>query len=104
MVDTPRRLVEFGRKYNFLEDVEMSHCLKSKAILSRKEGRVVIPLGAIVEGGVRIPMTDLLTNFLHRFKVYLDQCTPNIFRIVSSVDNLKKRLRLKLTEHEINYI
>ena len=71
---------------------------------SRGEGRVVIPLVAIVEGGVRIPMSDLLTNFLRHFKVCLDQCTPNVFRIVNSVDTLNKKLGLKLTEHDINYV
>ena len=49
-------------------------------------------------------MSDLLTNFLCHFKVCLDQCIPNVFRIVSSVDTLNKRLGLKLTEHDINYV
>ena len=75
MFDTSESLREFIRKYNFLEDVEVRYCSESKAILSRGEDRVVIPLVAIVEGGVRIPMSDLLTNFLHHFKVFLDQCT-----------------------------
>ena len=104
MVDTLERLVEFRRKYNFSDDVEVSYCLESKAILSRGEGRVVIPLVAIVEGGVRIPMSDLLTNFLHHFKVCPDQCTPNVFKIVRSVDTLNKRLGLKFTKHDINFI
>ena len=103
MVDTPESLREFRRKYNFPEDVEVRYCPESEAILSRGKGRVVIPLVAIVEGGVRIPMSDLLTNFLRHFKVCPDQCTPNIFRIVNSVDTLNKKLRLKLTKHDINY-
>ena len=49
-------------------------------------------------------MSDLLTNFLRHFKVCLDQCTPNMFRIVNSVDTLNKKLRLKLTKHNINYV
>ena len=107
IVDTHKRLVEFRRKimkYNFPDDVEVSYCLESEEILFRREGRVVILLVAIVEGGVRIPISDLLTNFLWHFKVYPDQCTPNIFRIVSNVDTLNKRLGLNLTEHDIKYI
>lgn len=103
MVDTPVSLGEFRKKYNFLDDVEVRYCSEFEVILSRGEGRVVIPLVPIVEGGVRIPVSDLLTNFLHHFKVCLDQCTPNVFRIVSSVDTLNKRLGLKLIEHDINY-
>ena len=49
-------------------------------------------------------MSDLLTNFLCHFKVCPDQCTPNVFRIVSNVDTLNKKLRSKLTKHDINYI
>ena len=56
MVDTPERLAEFRRKYNFLDGVEVSHCMDSEAILSRGEGKVVIRLVAIVEGvGGRSP-------------------------------------------------
>ena len=104
MADTPERVVEFRKMYNIPDDVEVRYCLESEVILSRREGTVVIPLVAIVEGEVRIPMSDLLTNFLRHFKVCPDQCTPNVFRVVSSVDTLNKRLRLKLTEHDINYI
>ena len=89
IVDTHKRLVEFRRKYNFPDDVNVSYCSKSEVILSRGEGKVVITLVAIVKGGVKIPMSDLLTNFLHHFKVYPDQCTPNIFRTFSSVDVFK---------------
>ena len=103
IVDTLERLAKFRRKYNFPNDVEVSYCPESNAILSKGEGRVVIPLVAIVEGG-EDPMSDLLTNFLCHFKVYPDQCTPNIFRIVSSVNAFNKRLRLKLTKHDINFI
>lgn len=45
---TPKRLAEFRRKYNLLDDVEVSYCPESEAILSRGEGRVVILLVAIV--------------------------------------------------------
>ena len=64
MVNTPKSLKEFRRKYNFPEDVEVKYCPKSEVILSQGEGKVVISLVAIVEGGVRIRMSDLLTNIL----------------------------------------
>ena len=103
MVDTPEKLAEFRRKYNFLEDVEVRYCSEDKAILSRGEDRVVLPLIAVVERGVKIPMSDLLTNFIRHFKVCPDQCTPNVLRVNSNVDTLNKRLGLNLIEHDINY-
>ena len=47
VVGTSKRLAEFRRKYDLLDDVEVSYYSESKAILSRGEGRVVIPLVAI---------------------------------------------------------
>ena len=44
MVDTPKSVREFRRKYNFLEDVEVRYCPEFEVILSRGEGRVVILL------------------------------------------------------------
>lgn len=104
MVDTLEKLAEFRKIYNIPDNVEVSYCPESEAIILRGEGKVVIPLVAIVEGGFRIPMSDLLTNFLRNFKVFPHQCTPNVFRIYSSVDILNKRLGMSLTEHDINYI
>lgn len=104
MVDIPKRLAQFRRKYNFLDDVEISYYPEPEALLSTGEGKAVIPLVAIVEGRVRILMSDLLTNFLCHFKVCPDQCTPNVFRIISSVDTFNKRLRLSLSKHDINYV
>ena len=49
-------------------------------------------------------MSNLLTIFLRHFKVYLDQCTPKTFRVVSSIAELHRRLGLSLTEHDINYV
>lgn len=104
MVDTPERLVEFKRPYEIPEDVEVSYCPESEVEFSRGEGRVIIPLVAFVKGEVRIPMNRLLTNFLRHFKVFPDQCTPNVFRVVSNVNELNQRLGLNLIEHDINYV
>lgn len=95
-------MFKFKRVYRILEDVEVRYCPDSEVI--KGEGRVIIPLVALVEGGVRIPISKLLTNFFRHFKVCPDQCTPNVFRVVSSVDELNKRLSLSLTKHDINYI
>ena len=47
VVGTSKGLVEFRGKYDLPDDVEVSYYPESKAILSRGEGRVVIPLVAI---------------------------------------------------------
>ena len=40
MVNTPKKLAEFRRKYNFPEDVEVRYFSEDEARLSRKEGKV----------------------------------------------------------------
>ena len=82
----------------------MSYYPKSEVEFLRGEGRVIILLVAFVEGGVRISMNKLSINYLRHFKVCPNQCTPNIFRVVSSVVEPNKRLDITLTKHEINYI
>lgn len=49
-------------------------------------------------------MSDLSRNFLRRFKVCPDQCTPNMFRVISFIVELNRRLRLNLIEHDINFM
>lgn len=68
------------------------------------EGIVVITLEAFVERGNRILMSKLLTNFLRHFKLCPDQCTPNIFRVVSSIAELNGRLSLNLIGDDINFV
>lgn len=103
MVDTLEGLVEFRRLYEIPNNMGVSCCPESKVDFRRGEGRVVIPLVAFI-GGVRIPMNYLSRNFLRHFKVCPDQCTPNIFRIISCVVELNKRLGLSLIEYDINFV
>lgn len=103
MVDTLESLVEFRRLYEIPNNVGVSYCPESMVDFRRGEGRVVIPLVAFV-GGVRIPMSDLLRNFLRHFKVCPDQCTPNIFRVISFEVELNRGPGLSLIEHDINFV
>ena len=59
---------------------------------------MVIPLVAFIEervgggGAVRIPMCKLLTDFLRHFILSPNQCTLNIFKVVSSVVELNSKI------------
>lgn len=104
MVDSLERLVKFWRIYGILDDVGLSYCPESKVDFVMVEGRVVITLVAFAGGGgVRIPMSKILTNFLKHFMLCPDQCTRNIFRQVNSVAKLNMRLSLNLIEDDINF-
>lgn len=106
MVDSLERLVKFWRIYGILDDVGLSYCPESKVDFVMVEGRVAITLVAFAKGrggGVRIPISKILSKFLRHFMLCLDQCTRNIFRQVNSVAKLNMRLSLNLIEDDINF-
>ena len=65
---------------------------------------LVLPIVAIVEGGVRIPMHPFLINFLVHFRLSPLQCVPNVFRIIMGTAVLMEKLGLNLTVHDITYV
>ena len=65
---------------------------------------LILPIVAIVEGGVRIPMHPFLIQFLTHFRLSPLQCVPNIFRVVMGTAVLIDKLDLNLTVHDITYV
>jgi hypothetical protein len=65
---------------------------------------LVLPIVAIVEGGVRIPMHPFLIQFLIHFRLSPFQCVPNVFKIVMGTAVLMEKLSLNLTVHDITYV
>ena len=70
----------------------------------RQEGEVVIPMIAFIEDGIRIPMGRVTRDYLIAHRLSPTQCTPNMFRILGSVDALNEKMGLNLTHHDINWI
>ena len=104
LVSSDDRIAAFKIEYKIPQDVEIKPCIDGEVAENRGFGKVVIPLIPFVEGGVRIPLRNLLVRFLRHFKLCLDQCAPNVFGIVSCVNILNERLGLKLTEQDSNYM
>ena len=65
---------------------------------------LVLPIVAIVEGSIRIPMHPFLIQFLIHFRLNPLQCVPNVFRIVRGTAVLNEKLSLNLTVHDITYV
>ena len=70
----------------------------------RKEGEVVIPMIAFIEGGMRIPMGVVTRDYLRAHRLAPTQCAPNMFRIVGCVDAFNEKMGLGLTHHDVNWI
>ena len=68
----------------------------------RQEGEVVIPMNTFIEGGMRIPMGKVTKDYLIAHRLSPTQCTPNVFRILDSVDALNEKMGVNLTDHDVN--
>uniref|UniRef100_A0A2N9IDL2 Uncharacterized protein n=1 Tax=Fagus sylvatica TaxID=28930 RepID=A0A2N9IDL2_FAGSY len=99
-VNTPEAMERFRRHYGVLDDVHLAYRFWENAITG-EPGDVIIPLVAIIEGGVRFPIDPLLADFLDYFRISPTQISPNIFRIVNGVAELNRRLGFNLTVHDI---
>ena len=88
LVNTLEGMTTFRAKYRILENVEMQHCKLGKWHMSRTTGIVVIPIIAFIEGGMEIPMGRVTKEFLINFRLSPTQCSPNIFRVLDSIDML----------------
>ena len=64
-------------------------------------GEVIIPMIAFIEGGMTLPMRRITRDYLlnHRLTPY--QCTPNLFRVLGSIDALNEQMGLGLTWHDV---
>ena len=99
-VNTPQAMAVFHHHYGVPDDMHLEYRFWKDALTCKPED-FILPLVAIIEGGVRFPMDPLLTNFLDYFNLCPNQISPNIFRIVMGVVELNRRLGLDLTVHDI---
>uniref|UniRef100_A0A2N9FLX9 Uncharacterized protein n=1 Tax=Fagus sylvatica TaxID=28930 RepID=A0A2N9FLX9_FAGSY len=99
-VNTPEAMERFRRHYGVPDDVHLAYRFWEDAITG-EPGDLIIPLVAIIEGGVRFPIDPLLADFLDYFRISPTQISPNIFKIVNGVAELNRRLGFNLTVHDI---
>uniref|UniRef100_A0A2N9FHG6 Transposase (putative) gypsy type domain-containing protein n=1 Tax=Fagus sylvatica TaxID=28930 RepID=A0A2N9FHG6_FAGSY len=90
----------FRHLYEIPTDVGLRYVHWSDA-LPPSSGELLIPMVAVVEGGVRFPMDPFLADFLSYFSLSPTQVNPNIFRIVMGTVELNKMLGLELSTYDI---
>ena len=79
----------FRRHYGVPNDVHLEYRFRKDALTS-EPGDLILPLVAIIEGGVCFPMDPLLADFLDYFNLCPNQISPNIFRIVMGMVELNR--------------
>ena len=65
---------------------------------------VVIPMIALIKGGMEILIGRVTRDFLINFRLFPTQCSPNLFRVLGSVDMLNRKMGTNLTCHDVNWI
>ena len=102
LVDTTEHKEEFKRYYRIPSNVSIQHCNLGEWHEERPTEAVVIPMIAVIEGGMRIHMGRVIRDFfLTIFKLCPTQCIPNMFRILGSMDVMNKKMGINLTHHEL---
>jgi hypothetical protein len=90
----------FRHLYKVLNNVGLRYVHWSDALHPATRD-LLIPMVAVVEGGVRFPMDPLLADFLSCFSLSPSQVNPNVFRIVMGTVELNSRLGLELSTYDI---
>jgi hypothetical protein len=103
LVNTEEKIDQFKKRYGFPEDVHIQYASSDDLALFQYRD-LVLPIIAIVEGGVRIPMHPFLIQFLTHFRLSPLQCVPNVFRVVMGTAVLIEKLSLNFTVHDIIYV
>ena len=91
-------------KYKIPEKVELQHYKLGKWLVNKPPELVVIPMIALIEGGMEVPMGKVIWDFLINFRLSSIQCFPNLFRVLGSTDMLNRKMGTYLTCHDMNWV
>ena len=65
---------------------------------------MVISMVAFIEGGMQIPIGRVIRDFLIAHIFCPTQYSPNLFRILGSVDAFNRKMGVNLTHHDVNWV
>ena len=69
LVDTLEHKEEFKKRYRIPSDVTIEHCQLGEWHEKRSSKAVIIPMIALIDGGMRIPMGRVTRDFLCLFRL-----------------------------------
>ena len=102
-VESEEAMEKFITDYKIPNTVGLRYCKEGEWHFMRRGGKVVIPIIAFLEGGMRIPMGPVMKDYLRHFRLTPTQCAVNVFRILGCVDALNEKMGLRLTHHDVNW-
>ena len=78
----------FSAKCHITSGVGLEYCPPDHVLTDRKEGEVVIPMIAFIEGGMTLPMGRITRDYLLNHRSCPHQCAANMFRVLGCVNAL----------------
>ena len=67
LVESKEAMEKFVADYKIPSNVGLRYCKEDEWHITRREGEVVIPIIAFLEGGMRIPMRLVMRDYLRHF-------------------------------------
>ena len=104
LVESEKGMEGFRTKYRIPPMMGMRYAAYGEWVDARKTGEVVIPMITFIEGGMTIPVGNIIRDYLRFFRLSPTQCAPNMFRVLGSIEVLNKRINLNLTHHDVNWV
>uniref|UniRef100_A0A2N9HBG6 Uncharacterized protein n=1 Tax=Fagus sylvatica TaxID=28930 RepID=A0A2N9HBG6_FAGSY len=100
LVNTEESMARFRSLYQIPPSVSLTYCNSDDfPVINRDE--ILIPIMAIVEGGVRFPLHSFLIDFLQTVNATPSQISVNTFRIIMGVIAINRLLDVNLTIREV---
>ena len=67
LVESEEAMEKFIANYRIPSNIGMRYCKEGEWNIMRREGEVVIPIIAFLEGGIRILMGPMMRDYLRHF-------------------------------------
>ena len=100
LVNTENSMTQFRELYHVPPSVSLAYChLDNLLVINRNE--ILLPIMAVVEGGIRFPLHSLFIDFLQTVNPSPSQVSINLFRIIIGVVSLNRLLGVNLAPKEI---
>ena len=69
LVESEEAMEKFIADYRIPSNVGLRYCEEGEWFIKREEGEVVVPIIAFLEGGMRIPIGPVMSDYLRHFRL-----------------------------------
>ena len=69
LVDSPAKIKAFKERYHIPKEVGIRYCSLEQIVSHRREGEVIIPMIAFIEGGMTLLMGRITQDYLRNHKL-----------------------------------